>query len=75
MFEGRAFEGDHIDLDSQVAEVICEGFDKYFVIVVIDEGAVDEVNADDAEGFLLGNCCFVEHTDVDHDIVWEALRG
>lgn len=65
-FNSREF--DHIDFDSFGAQVIEQRFDQLFRVMEEEAGSIDEVDADHAEGFLLGLIFMIKHTDMNDNL-------
>ncbi len=66
--EGRAGELEHIHLDALGGQIVHERFDDDLGALVVVESGVDEVDADDAESFLLGDIFAIPHTDMEEDL-------
>ena len=66
--EFDAGELDHVDLDALDGEVVEQRFEQHFRLVMQEKGAVEQVDAHDAEGFLLQIVFTIEHPDVDDDL-------
>ena len=66
--EGDARELDHVDLDAPGGQVVEQRLDQLLGLVVEEEGAVEQVHADDAQRLLLQGVLGVEHAHVDDDL-------
>ena len=72
--ESRTAETDHVDLDAFGREVVEQAADEFFRLGMQAECAVDQIDADDAERFLLGDIFRIEHADVDDDFTDRTAR-
>ena len=59
---------DHVDLDPAGGQSVQQALDQRFGLVVEEERAVEQVDADDADRLLLQRCLDVEHPDVQDDL-------
>ena len=66
-FEDGAGELDQVDLDAAAIEAVHEAFHEGGGVVEQGVGAVDEVDTDEADGFLLAGGEGVEHFNVNED--------
>ena len=66
-FEDGAGELDEVDLDAAAIEAVHEALHQGGGVVEQGIGAIDEVDADESDGFLLAGGEGVEHFDVDED--------
>ena len=72
--EGDARELDHVDFDAPRAQVVEQRLDELFGFVIETERAVEQVHADDAQGFLLQGVFGVEHPHVHDDLAVLVAR-
>ena len=63
-----ARELDHVDFDALDAELIEERFHELVGPVVEEEGPIEQIHPNDAEGFLLSLIFTVEHAHVKDDL-------
>jgi hypothetical protein len=63
-----AAEGDEVDLDASGREPVEQAAHDLLGLLPLEEGGVQEVDADDAERLLLQRGVLVEHPDVDDDL-------
>ena len=68
LLEGGAAELQHVDLDAVRAQVVEKGLDQLLGVRPVVEGAVDDVDADDAQGLLLEHVLPVPHPHVQEDV-------
>lgn len=73
--EFRAGELRHIDFDAGGGEVVEKRANESFRAVAEVEGAVDEIDADGAEGILLLDILRIQHADVDNDLAERGAWG
>src|SRR5262245_27384186 len=66
--ERGARELDHVDLDTFPLHVVQQGLDELRGLLVMKEGRVRKIDADDAERFLLSRGILVEEKHVDENI-------
>jgi len=69
-----AGELDHVDLDALGRQAVEQRLHEELGLVVEEAGAVDQVDADDPERFLLRLLLAVEHVDVDEDLAVGVAR-
>ena len=67
--KGRSAETDHVHLDTLRREVIEQAADQLFRFAMEAEGAVDEIDPDNSDRFLLRDVLRVEHADMDDDLI------
>ena len=72
LFELRAGEPHHIDLDPAV-QAVHQGLQHHFRAVVVAVAGVDEVDAQDADSLLLQVVVVVEHAHVQDEVVGLAV--
>ena len=67
--KGRSAEADHVHLDTFRREVIEQAADQLFRRAMETEGAVDEIDPDNSDRFLLRDVLRVEHADMNDDLI------
>ena len=67
-------EADHVDLDPVGVQAIEQALDEDLGLVMLEERAVQKVDADDPEGLLLQRSLNVEHAQVQGDLARLVVR-
>jgi hypothetical protein len=70
-----AFEFNDIDLDSTHCEFVEEAFNELLRLVMKEEGAVEEIDANDSKSLLLEGGFGIQHANVDKDLAWFVARA
>ena len=72
--EFDAFEVDEVDLDAARRQLVEQALHELLRLVMEEEGTVEQVHADDAQGLLLEGGLGVLHADVDDDLARLVVR-
>ena len=74
ILKNRPAKLDHVNVDAARGEVIEQRFHNRFGRRVQKKCAVNKVDANDAQGFLLLDVARIEHTNVHHNFAGFAVR-